>query len=311
MQRTTFLVIAVLICSAAAAQPDPANRLGGAVFSYFTGPEQRWKTALPAFSTIVYRELWPGIDLVYKGTVNELKYAFVVAPGADPAQIRLRYRGVSRLAVTADGALTVSTPAGGFRDAPPAAYQEIGGRQVPVAMVYDLKRDPRDPASFGFRIGRFDDSRPLILDPVILVYCGFIGGSEEDQAEAIAVDDLVRHRPAAARHAIHRAQPRRAPQPVRQRRDTRRLLGVSRHDRRRRLRHGEHPPARTPGADRHRYPLGLHHPRPESPGRNQVDLEHLVVQNWVVQNCPVNEVVARSSTEPESTHSAGQRAGRC
>jgi hypothetical protein len=77
-----------------AVQPEGVEKQP-AVFSYFKGPEKDWKTGLPTFAMIIYRNLWPGIDLVYKGTVNQLKYEFVVAPGADPAVVRLRYRGAT------------------------------------------------------------------------------------------------------------------------------------------------------------------------------------------------------------------------
>jgi len=55
-----------------------------AVFSYFHGPEENWKTGLPTFARVVYADLWPGIDLVYRGGVNNLKYEFIVAPGPIP-----------------------------------------------------------------------------------------------------------------------------------------------------------------------------------------------------------------------------------
>jgi len=45
-----------------------------AVISYFKGNPEDWHTGLPTYSRIVYRNLWPGIDLVYSGTVNKLKY---------------------------------------------------------------------------------------------------------------------------------------------------------------------------------------------------------------------------------------------
>lgn len=45
-----------------------------AVFSYFRGPEEEWKTGLRTFARVVYEDLWPGIDLVYRGHVHQLKY---------------------------------------------------------------------------------------------------------------------------------------------------------------------------------------------------------------------------------------------
>ncbi|MBN2491955.1 MAG: hypothetical protein JXQ29_14000, partial [Planctomycetes bacterium] len=100
------------------AMPRGADRQQ-AVFSYFKGPEKDWKTGLKTFSKVIYRDLWPGIDLVYQAGLGALKYEFQVAPGADPAQIQLRYRGASSVTTSETGALRVATPAGSFEDAPP------------------------------------------------------------------------------------------------------------------------------------------------------------------------------------------------
>ena len=78
-----------------------------AIISYFKGAPDEWHAGLPTYSRIVYADLWPGIDLVYYGTVNQLKYEFIVHPGADPAQIRLAYRGVTDVALNAVGQLEV------------------------------------------------------------------------------------------------------------------------------------------------------------------------------------------------------------
>ena len=64
-----------------------------AVVSYFKGKRDEWKAGLKTYDGVMYRDLWPGIDLIYTGTVNRLKYRFVVRPGADPNRIRLAYRG--------------------------------------------------------------------------------------------------------------------------------------------------------------------------------------------------------------------------
>jgi hypothetical protein len=160
-----------------------------AVFSYFRGPEKDWKTGLRTFSKIVYRDLWPGIDLVYRAGVGVIKYEFLVAPGADPAEIRLRYRGVTSLTTTDAGALRVETPEGGFEDAPPEAWQEMDGERVQVGMRFRLDPDPSgDAAEFGFGLGDYDRTRSLVLDPAVLVYCGFIGGNGDDQGDGVAVD---------------------------------------------------------------------------------------------------------------------------
>ncbi|MBN2490123.1 MAG: SBBP repeat-containing protein [Planctomycetes bacterium] len=174
---------------ARAVRPEGRNRQA-AVFSYFLGRPKDWQTGVPAFAKIVYEDLWPGIDLVYRGTVRYLKYEFVVRPGANPAQIQLRYRGLTRAFVTPAGALRVETPAGGFEDAPPVAWQEVDGRRASVAMAYDVGPAFAEAGAvtYGFRLGAYDPTRTLVLDPALLVYCGYLGGNDYDDNYGTAVD---------------------------------------------------------------------------------------------------------------------------
>ncbi len=183
----------------------------GAAVSYFRGRLEDWHTGVPTYSKIAYANLWPGIDLVYSGTVNQLKYEFVVHPGADPSLIKLAYRGAENIKIDSAGRLEVMTPAGGFRDDTPLAFQETDGIRVNVPLDYQLQEESgpgaeagaiekqasprpggnalRGPRQYGFRVGDYDKTKPLILDPAVLVYCGYVGGTGyEDQHGGIAVD---------------------------------------------------------------------------------------------------------------------------
>jgi hypothetical protein len=173
----------------------------GAVISYFHGEPENWKTGLSTCSRIVYANLWPGIDLIYSGTMDELKSEFIVHPGADPSQIRLAYRGTSSVLLDDAGRLVISTPAGTFEDGIPVACQEISGKRVPVSLAYKIVdsgdarmaqdgwgQNERDAVIYGFSISAYDQTRPLILDPVILIYCGYIGGPGLDYGYSIAAD---------------------------------------------------------------------------------------------------------------------------
>src|SRR5262245_38544991 len=158
-----------------------------AVVSYFKGPREQWKTGLPTYASVVYSDLWPGIDLVYSGNAGRLKYTFLVKPGADPKKIKLAYRGASDVRLSEAGRLEVTTPVGGFSDDKPYVYQEVDGRQVEVAAAYALEPTAASH-SHSFRIGAYDTSLPLVLDPAVLLYAGYIGGSGEDRGLGIAVD---------------------------------------------------------------------------------------------------------------------------
>ncbi|TLY27567.1 MAG: hypothetical protein E6K63_10590 [Nitrospirae bacterium] len=159
-----------------------------AVISYFKGPREQWKVGLRTYGSLVYRELWPGIDLVFTGTATRLKYSFLLQPGADPARIKLAYRGAT-VTLTGTGELEVSTPVGSFRDERPLAYQELEGQRVEVAAAYVLSSEaPTGAQGYSFRLGPYDRDQPLVLDPAMLVYAGYLGGTGTDIGHGISVD---------------------------------------------------------------------------------------------------------------------------
>jgi len=157
-----------------------------AVVSYFTGDRSQWKTGLPTFGSVVYEELWPGIDLVYGSSSGRLKYTFLVKPGADPARIRLRYEGATSVRLTEAGRLQIDTPAGGFEEEAPYAYQGEG-EEVRAEFAPE-EASSGDAFRFGFRVGEYDRTKLLVLDPIVLLYAGYIGGSGIDDAWGVAVD---------------------------------------------------------------------------------------------------------------------------
>jgi hypothetical protein len=67
--------------------------------NYLIGNDpNEWHTDLPTYGQVVYRDLWPGVDMVFRGNASRLKYEFLVRPGARVADIQLAYRGANRLA---------------------------------------------------------------------------------------------------------------------------------------------------------------------------------------------------------------------
>ncbi len=162
-----------------------------AVVSYFSGAPEDWQTGVPTYYSIVYDELWSGVDLIYSGTTDQLKQEFLLEPGADPAQIRLAYRGAD-VSLDESGGLLVSTPAGSFVDSAPIACQEIDGQRVPVAVEFAVGEASGSGAEafteYGLRLGAYDAALPLVIDPAVLVRCGYIGGNDYDQGHGIALD---------------------------------------------------------------------------------------------------------------------------
>ena len=99
-----------------------------------------WHTDVPTYRGIVYRKLYPGIDMTYTGSDPKLKSEFRIAPGADPGQIRLEYLGADRVFVDAHGDLVVGTGATELHEQAPTAYQEWKGVRHPVRASYRILR---------------------------------------------------------------------------------------------------------------------------------------------------------------------------
>jgi hypothetical protein len=151
--------------------------------NYLVGKElSAWKS-VPSYGALVYRGLWPGIDLRLRGRAEMLKYEFLVRPGAKISDIRLAYRGAEGLSLAGGGTLGIRTPLGTLTDASPVSYQLAGGRRVPVQSRYVL----RGSREYGFALGAYDPALPLIIDPG-LAYSTFLGGTNGETGQAIAVD---------------------------------------------------------------------------------------------------------------------------
>jgi hypothetical protein len=151
--------------------------------NYFYGSNRPPVTDVAAYESVIYRDLWPGIDLSYTGAGGNLKYTFHVRAGADPRQIRFAYRGASHLSLTPNGSLHVETPAGNFSDDAPIAWQLGDHGRQPVRAAFRLHGE-----EVSFDVGDYDRSRDLVLDPAVVIYSGFIGGVANDKGSAIAVD---------------------------------------------------------------------------------------------------------------------------
>ena len=152
--------------------------------NYFLGKDPAtWRTDVPTYAKVHYRDVYPGIDLVYYGNQRQLEYDFVVAPGADPERIALGFQGADRLDVDAQGDLVVHTTAGTIRQRKPLIYQEIDGARKEIPGGYVLT----DMHRVSFRVAAYDATRPLVIDPV-LSYSTYLGGSGHEEGFGIAVD---------------------------------------------------------------------------------------------------------------------------
>src|SRR5438876_3325076 len=177
----------VLRMTFAGASPQPPiagqKELAGKV-NYFLGNDPaKWRTNVPTYAAVRYEGLYPGIDLVYYGNNRQLEYDLIVAPGADPSQIALSFKGADRLEVDGQGDLVLYTAVGAIHQRRPLIYQELADGRREIAGGYVIK----GAESVGFQVAAYDTSRSLIIDPG-LVYSTHLGANYDDFGNDIAVD---------------------------------------------------------------------------------------------------------------------------
>lgn len=163
-----------------------AQELLPGVMNYLLGNEpDEWRTNLPTYGSLVYRQIYPGIDLTYNGETTTLKGTYQVAPGADPGQIRWRYSGAKSVDIDEGGNLVLTV--GGenetsLTETTPVAWQVLNGERVPVAAHYAIHAD----GSVGFKMGDYDPGQALTIDPY-LVFSTYFGHAFNDKGVALAL----------------------------------------------------------------------------------------------------------------------------
>ena len=160
-----------LVHANAAPKIEPLDRMP-AVTNYMVGTRDKWRGGIANFARVRYQQVYPGIDVVYYGTQNQLEYDFVLAPGANPDAIRLKFKGGVHVSLTSSGDIALQSSDGKVLQKAPAIYQDkrkVEGRYTLLANN-----------EVGFRLAGYDRTRALTIDP-ILVYCEYIGTSGADQ----------------------------------------------------------------------------------------------------------------------------------
>src|ERR1035438_10246945 len=67
--------------------------------NYLLGDDpKRWRLSLPTYESVRYREVYPAIDVVYRGNQRQMEFDLVLRPGADPKKIRLKFDEIGRAA---------------------------------------------------------------------------------------------------------------------------------------------------------------------------------------------------------------------
>lgn len=131
-----------------------------------------------SYSKVTYHDIYPGIDWVVYTTVKGMKYDFVVHPGADPDQIRMRLKHHEELFIEHNGELVFGNRLGRFIEGRPVSLQD----GMEISTSFELHDDV-----LRFKLEDHDPTQELVIDPE-LVWATYYGGGGFEEGVATATD---------------------------------------------------------------------------------------------------------------------------
>jgi uncharacterized protein (TIGR03437 family) len=150
-----------------------------AIRNYYLGSSaSEWQTAVPTYNTVRYRELWQGIDLVFRAS-PDLEFDLALDPGAEPELIEFQYEGFRKVDIDAAGDLLLEVADGVLRQHSPDVFQD--GRRIRSRYVR------RASNGIGIVLDSFDHSRPVLIDPR-LTYASYLGGGSNEALGTVVSD---------------------------------------------------------------------------------------------------------------------------
>src|SRR6218665_1317285 len=75
-----------------------------------------------SYTRVIYHEVYPGIDWVIYTKNGQVKYDFVLRPGADPSLIRMQFEHQEDLTLNKDGSFTLKNSLGSIGEQKPMSY---------------------------------------------------------------------------------------------------------------------------------------------------------------------------------------------
>lgn len=136
------------------------------VNNYFIGNDQsKWASECRIYKGVTYKDVYPGIDVrYYSDAGSNLKYDFIVHPGADVNKIAMKYTGADKITVR-NKELMISTSLGDNKELSPYTYQVVDNHRKELDCRYVVEDN-----IVKFKVKNYDASKTLIIDPTEIFF---------------------------------------------------------------------------------------------------------------------------------------------
>ena len=150
--------------------------------NYFIGNSQ--EIGLSSFSEIWYYNIYQNIDLRYYISQGGLKYEFIVNPGGNPNDIKLKIENKVHLSVS-NSRVTIKsldTSLSILSESHLDVFQNTNN-------IIKANFSKINNNEYSFSIGSYNLNIPLIIDPYWLEFSTLLGGSGNDGSSSVKVDN--------------------------------------------------------------------------------------------------------------------------
>ena len=125
-------------------------------------------TDVAVFEEFEQIDVYPGINLRFRGVGNRLKYDWVLQPFADPSLLIQEYDRSVKTNIQSDG-LHILNETGEVIEKTPYCYQIINGLVIEVSSSFVLKDN-----LITYQLGNYNPQFELIIDPEI-IFSSYVG----------------------------------------------------------------------------------------------------------------------------------------
>ena len=181
--ETPVVISQTFIGANESAEISGEDHLPGSANFFLGDIPDNWRSNISTYRAVRYHELYPGIDLLYRGNGSVLKREFIVGPGAKPDLIRMKYEGTDTVIIDPSGNLNITSGPGSMIESQPVCFQEINGTRVDIKARYHLVGNDELTIIFD----EYNQAFELVIDPD-LRYSTYLGGNDSDSGYGIAVD---------------------------------------------------------------------------------------------------------------------------
>ncbi|MEI9957545.1 MAG: hypothetical protein WDM90_14900 [Ferruginibacter sp.] len=150
------------------------DKIQTAYNNYFIGSDRtKWASNCKIYQAIVYKNVYPNIDVRYYTEGGSLKYDLIVHPGGNPDAIAMRYDGADKLEIK-NKELVIGTSVGEVKELSPYTYQIVSGKKEVIDCKYILKDNV-----IRFKISNYSATETLIIDPTLL-FSSYTGSPQDN-----------------------------------------------------------------------------------------------------------------------------------